>query len=141
MLITRETYQDILISQNEIPPETGGILGGVNEKIITAVKDNGIQSKRICSYTPDVQKMNQVIAKWQNNNIEFMGIFHSHFFGVATLSPEDKKYIERIMRNMPAFIERLFFPIVVMPQREMVSYKASLVGRQLTIEEDIITIC
>lgn len=136
MLINNNVYKEIISNQREIPPETGGILGGTKGRITIAVHDIGIQSEKKCSYTPNVEKMNQIIAEWKEKNIDFMGIYHSHFFGVDTLSEGDRKYIECIMKSMPKSINILYFPIIVMPQKVMVCYRAILNEERFTIEID-----
>ena len=53
-----------------------------------------------------------------------MGMFHVHFGGTESLSEGDKEYIVRIMEVMPKKIGCLYFPVVVMPERKVVAYKA-----------------
>lgn len=133
MRINERLYQKIINMQNDLPPETGGILGGIGGCVTTSVYDCGKKSADMCSYTPDVDMLNEIISEWQVRGIEFMGIFHSHFFGVKTLSDGDRSYIECIMRNMPASVSRLYFPIIVMPEKVMVGYKAQFFGKKLVI--------
>lgn len=51
-----------------------------------------------------------------------MGIYHTHFWNVDvdTLSENDKEYIKKIMDNMPEEIGQLYFPLVLMPKREVI---------------------
>lgn len=136
MQICNRIYQEIISSANELPPETGGLLGGKNGIVTKVVHDNGVQSTCGCSYSPDVNKFNKTIAEWKKEEIDFMGIFHTHFFNVETLSNGDKKYIERILRNMPRHIKELYFPIIVMPRRSMIVYKATLKEERVVVEQD-----
>ena len=73
----------------------------------------------MCSYVPDTDKMNSIIEKWFNEGIEFLGIFHTHYYGVKTLSDADKDYMRRIMNSS---IKILYFPVFVFPNNEMVLY-------------------
>lgn len=75
----------------------------------------------------------------EKKEITFYGIFHTHFFGVNTLSIGDKNYIESIMKSMPISIEKLFFPIVVMPQKEIAGYEAQKEVERLIIKKCNIT--
>lgn len=111
---------------SDMPPEIGGIMGSHNNDLIDEIViDQPYQvNVRPCSYYPNVDFLNQIIDGWQENNICFMGIFHTHFVGVKTLSCGDKKYIDAIMKSMPSYIEYLYFPIFVLPDRELVCYKA-----------------
>ena len=133
MKILGDVYQNICNSVSDTPPETGGILGGSNNVVTEYSLDNGVESGSQCSYTPNVEKLNKVIAEWQNQRIEFMGIYHTHYFGVSTLSDADKQYILAIMQAMPDYVKELYFPLVVMPQREMIVYKATYIKERLTI--------
>ncbi len=140
MKITCNVYNKIILSQRDTPPETGGILGGINGTVTAAELDKGMQTREGCCYSPNVKAINETIKSWQQDNILFMGIFHTHFFGVKTLSLADKSYIEKIMKNMPSFIEGLYFPLIVMPQKEMIVYKATTNKERLTFEAENIVI-
>jgi len=141
MIISKSTLLELLRQLPEAPPEIGGILGGKSGVVCTAAIDTGIDAGRACSYTPDVEKLNKVIAEWQENGIEFAGIFHMHFFGVRSLSKEDVTYIAAIMESMPKCVELLYFPVIVMPAEEVVVYKAQFKDGQLTIVEEKLSIC
>lgn len=120
MKIKFDAYQQILQQQQPLTPETGGILGGDGTTIFTFEPDKGLPCGKMCSYAPDVQHLNRVIREWECSGTEFMGIYHTHFHNVCTLSQGDKKYIESILLNMPPHIKKLFFPLVVMPERKMI---------------------
>ena len=122
------------------PPEVGGILGK-DKNIITCFEyDNGIKTDKLCTYVPDVTCLNNVIEKWEEQNISFCGMFHTHFFGVRTLSQGDKRYINNILSAMPKAINRLYFPIVLPEAKEMVVYMAIRDGEKIKIVEDVIEI-
>ena len=84
MRISRETYNSMLKSVKDIPPESGGILGEKNGIIQFVIYDEGVKNEKMCSYTPNAEKLNLVIREWQEQGILFCGIFHTHFFGVKT---------------------------------------------------------
>lgn len=117
------------------PPETGGILGSNDNEIITTViLDRVVEaSTRHCSYTPNVNFLNDCIDNWMHKNIKFMGVFHTHFMGVKTLSKADKQYIYRIMEVMPNDLTFLYFPVFVLPDRKLSCYKAKRTANLIEI--------
>lgn len=138
MRILRSVTDKINDSISGLPPETGGILGSSDNKIIDTVVFDlpAPENTRPCSYFPNVEFLNQNIDQWQNNGISFMGIFHTHFGGVKTLSSGDKKYINAIMCAMPKGINTLYFPLYVLPERELVCYKAERLNGSVEILQD-----
>lgn len=123
-------------------PEIGGIIGSVKEGIITEVIMDEISASPniMCHYEPNVDFLNQYIAEWLDNGIEFKGVFHTHFSGVRTMSYADKKYINAIMRNMPQSIKYLYFPIFVLPDRKFICYKAEIINNEIYIYQEEVTI-
>ena len=140
MVIERDIYYSIINSASPTPPESGGILGGKDGIIIESLEDNGMPSCRMCSYYPNVRLLNQAIKGWQSREIDFMGIYHIHYWSVSTLSEGDKLYISKIMDNMPKEIEKLYFPILVMPEKEIACYVARRISGKLVIEKDSIVL-
>lgn len=126
MRILKSVIDTIDRSITDIPPETGGILGSRDNELIDEVVMDlpASTNTRACSYYPNVDFLNHTIELWQRNDISFMGIFHSHFVGVRTLSGGDVKYINAIMSAMPQSVEALYFPVFVLPDRELVCYRA-----------------
>ena len=123
MTISKRLLKEIMDKLPKELPETGGIIGGTNGNIITYWIDEVQKTKQsMCSYVPDTDKMNSIIEKWFNEGIEFLGIFHTHYYGVKTLSDADKDYMRRIMNSMPESIKILYFPVFVFPNNEMVLY-------------------
>lgn len=141
MTITYNTYQAIVTAPAELPPETGGLLGIKDGCVCAFVFDEGIPSGRMCGYIPDTKRFNSILTEWQKEDISFAGMVHTHYFDVKTLSIPDKAYIAKIMHSMPSVIQELYFPLVVMPQRELVVYRAVIVNDTVCIETDDITIC
>lgn len=123
---------------SDYPPETGGILGSSDGKCVDKlVMDIPLKtSTRPCSYSPNVDFLNENIKIWQEQNVSFMGIFHTHFVGVKTLSCGDKKYINAIMAAMPDNIEQLYFPVFVLPDRTLVCYKAQRTCNEVEISSE-----
>lgn len=129
---------EILKAMPSLPPEKGGIIGGKEGKICHWEYDDGYPGKG-CMYCPNVEFLNKIIALWMNKGYDFMGIVHVHFGGSKELSDGDKRYIEKIMRAMPDSIEKLFFPIVVQPEKQIVSYVANrgLFGQVRIVTDEV----
>lgn len=126
MKIKKSIIATINNSVVDFPIEAGGILGShdgdVIDKVIVDIPDE--KPEKPCSYSPNVDFLNQNIQLWQEQNILLKGIFHTHFMNVKTLSCGDKKYITEIMNAMPNDIDYLYFPIFVLPDKILVCYKA-----------------
>ena len=124
MRICREIFDEIVNIAIDAPPEIGGIIGGENNVVKAHHMDMGISSVKTCSYTPNVSLLNGIISAGSTERIQFMGIYHTHFFEVRTLSEGDIRYIRNILLGMPDGIDSLYFPLVVFPSRTMVCFKA-----------------
>ena len=140
MKIKRDTLKLIFRNTKYNKKESGGALGESEGVIFDVVFDKGLSDK-MCTYEPNVNLLNSAIEKWQENNIAFAGIFHTHFFGVNTLSSEDIAYIKQILRAMPDSISNLCFPLVLPEKEIIIPYTAKKNNNDICIIEDILTIC
>lgn len=120
--IISEVYNAIVKQLPDGPPEIGGILGGKDNIISIYEIDVGKNRGKCCNYTPNVEYLNLVIDDWIKAGIEFYGIFHTHFYGVKSLSEGDIAYMKAIMKAMPKYVYKLFFPIFVLPEKAMILY-------------------
>lgn len=142
MKISQKVIDNINCQISDYYPETGGILGSRDGTTATDViiekplKTHG----DYCRYEPDVSFFNTCIAEWQNQGITFIGLFHTHFANVETLSDADRKYIITIMSTLPDEIDSLFFPIFVLPKRELKGFCARREHDSVTINEEKIEI-
>lgn len=123
MRVSKEILNEVLNHMPLVPPEAGGIIGGKEGQVCLWKYDKGYSEKG-CAYSPNVDFLNMVIEEWIEKDYDFMGILHVHFGNSKGLSDGDKRYIEKIMRAMPDHIEKLYFPIVVQPERQLISYVA-----------------
>ncbi len=140
MIIHKVILDYIVNNVSKFPPEMGGILGSKNKIICQVELDKGIENNLLCNYTPDVDKLNGVLEKWQQADILFAGIFHTHFHGVRTLSDEDKKYINAILNAMPESLDSLYFPIVLPETKQMIVYLAKRYEGKIEIIEEMMEI-
>lgn len=133
MKILYETWKNLIQSMPDVPPETGGIIGGKGNIILIYQLDNGSSdSNGYDYYAPDIKMLNTTIANWYKNGFEFYGIFHSHFPGGYTLSYGDRKYIHTIMYSMPLEIGSLYFP-VIFPKEDIIVYRAERCNNEVNI--------
>lgn len=136
MIITPNAYVKLLNQFPSFPPESGAILGGFNGMVKSCVFDKGVSSTA-GSYTPDVRCIEETFRIWQTEKLCFLGIAHSH--NGDSLSSGDRQYIETIMRAMPEWVVKLYFPIVK-PRKYIVSYSAKKTAHQILISENPIII-
>ena len=86
------------IRQSLCVPESGGILGINENRVVTEFHHDstGVTTKRI--YVPDTESLNAVIREWNLRGIEFVGFVHSHSAGKKNLSAVDVRCAEKIKR-------------------------------------------
>ncbi len=101
-----------LLSLPKAPPERGGIIGGKNGVITEFFLDETVGSTSEATYEPNTDILNDVIANWFDNDIEFYGMVHSHPKNERELSNGDIEYIEEIMSNSLIGAKK-YFPIVL----------------------------
>lgn len=123
MKIKGTIIKEIIEEMPIVPPESGGIIGGRNGIVSIWFHDKR-EDAYGCNYAPDVIRLNSIVEQWEREKYEFMGMFHVHFWGVKSLSRGDEEYIEQIMRAMPKEIEKLYFPIILQPQKKCITYVA-----------------
>lgn len=138
MKIEKCFYKKFLSSCTNVPPEIGGILGGNSGVITDIIIDDHMAISKKAVYIPDIKFLNRKIEEWENHNIEFYGIFHTHMSD-NTLSNDDRINIEKIMYSMPKQIEKLYFPIVI-PKKEMKVYAAKRQNSKINIYLDCLDI-
>lgn len=131
----KEIFDEIIWTCPNIPPETGGILGSKNGLVVDFLFDKGIKQDFPDQYVPDINKLNKKIENWINVDIEFCGMFHTHFPYGKELSEPDKRYITEILNAVPK--KMLYFPIVF-PNKDMIVWKAELLCDQLILSHESI---
>lgn len=134
MIVFENTYKEMLKKIKPAPPETGGIFGVIDGVVTDFVFDRGL-IEAPCCYMPDVNMFNSVIEKWQEENIDFCGIIHSHMPHEKELSKGDVEYIGKILSCMPDGYSELYFPLII--DGEIIPYKAKMsdVGIEIICEE------
>lgn len=126
MRITRKVYDEIVCFFSDYcDTEQGGMLGSsTGMKIDIFVPDINPFKRTGNIYKPNVEVLNLHLEKWDNTNILFCGMIHSHLTNTPKLSLADEHYIRKILGALQ--INRmLWFPIVLYMKEgiEIVPYK------------------
>ncbi len=135
MKIRRTIYNQIISFCPLVPPEVGGIIGSSGKVIDSVVFDIKYKEYNKAVYIPNTDNLNKIISQWNEDEIYFMGLFHSHPVGQETLSGDDIEYIKSIFNNMPESVKELYFPIVI-PKSHICSYKAINQNHRIVIVDD-----
>jgi hypothetical protein len=111
--ITADVWQEIKKTIGKLPPESGGMLGGCRDTntISTYYFDNSAQTTG-SAYSPDVQVVNTILDKWNNDGIQLMGMIHSHPDTYRQPSSSDEEYAKRIISACKGMTQ-FFMPIVI----------------------------
>lgn len=133
MKITRSVYNEIINGCPRSPIEAGGILGAEHGVIMYAAFDS--TGGEYGKYAPNTDYLNCTISNWQGEQIDFAGIFHSHYPVGELLSGSDVEYIKTIMNALKNACSELYFPVVI-PDKKIVSYKAEIIDGDVVIKKD-----
>ncbi|MBQ8767720.1 MAG: hypothetical protein IJZ16_13065 [Clostridia bacterium] len=138
MKIRQEVFNKISTVANSMSLEIGGILGssenGIVTDMIADLPDNVVGCK--FDYSPNIDFLNAQIENWSENNIVFLGLFHTHFSGSKNLSDADVEYIKAIMNASKGIVEYLYFPLFTLPNNELTVYKAYFNDADIVIDKD-----
>lgn len=115
--------------------EIGGIIGGRKNTVFVVCFDKMEIQYNMGVYTANVEYLNSVISKWQNDSIEFYGIFHTHINGVRELSKGDIDSIYAIMNDLPNDISKLYFPLII-PNNKVLLYSAERLKHEIKITKE-----
>ena len=115
MRITDILLSNLLAAFPVVPPEAGGILGSNDggKTVTHFVFDEGTPLLDRAVYVPNIPFLNSAIQELAVQGVQFCGLVHSHPSAEDSLSEDDKTYIRQIMDAMPAYVNVLYFPIVL----------------------------
>ena len=108
--------------------ERGGILGANRKGIITHFVADTTAQVNGSAYSPDIKKMNKVIAHWKSKGIQFVGFVHSHPPKVISPSVGDALYAGRILKCFQSLNKLLLLIVQTVPNTgtfEMKCYTAT----------------
>ena len=126
-------YGEIIKFTNNYSREVGGFIGIKNNVIIKCWFDDEIAKIPSFSYKPNELKLNHFWDICELEEIEYLGIFHSHLNKSATLSNGDINFIKNFM-NINVCVSTVFFPVII-PGKEMRVYCAKRDAMEITICE------
>ncbi len=110
-IITAEVYDEIKRTIGCRKPEQGGILGSSDGKHIDHYYFDKTADRSSASYTMDTKALNEVIHKWNDNDIQLVGIIHSHPQGINRPSYGDMETAKHIIESIDVQ-GKFFTPIV-----------------------------
>lgn len=110
-VITAEVYDEIRRTIGCRKPEQGGILGSSDGKHIDYYYFDKTADRSSASYTMDTKALNKVIHEWNDNNIQLVGIIHSHPQGINKPSYGDMETAKHIIETIDVQ-GKFFTPIV-----------------------------
>ena len=141
MKIAKNLLEYLDCSIKDFNHETGGILGSDKANTITEIiLDKNNTNQHPCSYSPNTKYLNSVIEQWYTDNIQFLGIFHTHLGNAKALSIGDRKYITEILKSAPDKTDKVYFPIYTLPDRDLIIYSAYLKNEELIINEESVEV-
>lgn len=112
--------------------EIGGIIGEKNNIICEVCFDKTRPNYRMGIYKANTEYLNKKIEEWQNNSINFCGIFHTHTDKSKSLSKGDIETIKAIMKDLPNDIDKLYFPLIL-PKDKLYLYSAKIKNNTVKI--------
>lgn len=110
-LMTSSVYDEICSTIGCRRPEQGGILGSSDGIHIDHYYYDEHAHVTGVSYTFDTATLNKVIARWNEEDIRFVGVIHSHPKGYTSPSAGDMAIARTIVESMDMDGE-IFTPIV-----------------------------
>ena len=119
-LITAGTLNSIINSLGSTDIESGGLIGSSDGSAIDAFfYDAGID----CSakeYNPDIESLQDQLLRWDEENIRFCGIIHSHADD-RYLSNKDVSMARRILENNP--LDSILMPVFLLKDKSIIWYE------------------
>lgn len=122
-IITEEVFTQIRETVGSHIPETGGILGSSDGKSIDHFYYDKTAEVTGATYQPDCPRLDEQIAKWHEEDIEFVGFIHSHPRGAIKPSNPDNLYTKKIMKALDM---EYFVSLIVQAHRTLKGEKAKL---------------
>jgi hypothetical protein len=97
---------------HDCKPGTGGIFGGTQGHILDVEYDIYAEpAENFGAYKPTYKYWNSVNKQWKNYKIGIMGVFHHTTSTSETLTPEDVKFVEKVMSNRRTGSKLIFIHI------------------------------
>lgn len=110
-IFTAEVYDEICKTIGCRRPEYGGLLGSSDGEHIDHFYFDATSERSSGVYMMDIPACNKVIHEWNDNDIELVGVIHSHPHGVTRPSHGDLLMTKNIIESINVH-GRFFTPIV-----------------------------
>ena len=111
--LSAEAFQQILAALGTVRPEQGGALGMDENGVITHFFHDRTAFRTGGTYTPDNKQITRLIDIWEEENVHFCGMIHSHPGNMNYPSSPDVEYAKRILKAMPNTLKGVMhMPIV-----------------------------
>lgn len=110
-IFTSEVYKEIRRTIGCRKPEQGGILGSSDGRHIDYYYFDSSADRCAGSYTMNTKVLNEVIHEWNDNDIQLIGVIHSHPQGVTRPSHGDMLTAKHIIESIN--VEGKFFTPIV----------------------------
>lgn len=128
-IFSRAVFESIKNSIGQLPPESGGMLGGgLDDDIITHFYFDADALCDATHYSPNVDAVNDVLESWNASGVRLRGFVHSHPPGLDRPSNGDALYVREIMAANPelsSFLITIVQPIDRGREFEMVVFQVS----------------
>lgn len=110
-IFTAEVYDEICKTIGHRRPEYGGLLGSSDGVHIDHYYFDATSERSADVYMMDIPACNKVIHEWNDNDIELVGVIHSHPNGVTRPSHGDLLTAKNIIESINVH-GKFFTPIV-----------------------------
>ena len=139
LLFTKEVINQIKVTIGANIPETGGWLGSSDGQHIDHYYFDDTATTSHATYTPDTDRVSEVINAWSEHGVKLVGCIHSHPYGMTTPSKADFDYALKIIKtyNLDRFlmtIAQVAYPLNPTATR-LYSYIYYKKNRKCTIDE------
>ena len=132
--IHQNVYDEIRAALGTRKPECGGVLGACADGRISKFYFDASGRSAENAYTPDYEKINEILEEWAEDGIRMVGMIHSHENEGNFPSCGDLFYCEQILRANPSISEFLL-PIVTLAPFCISVYRVSL-DQRLRVTKD-----
>ncbi|GAB5489942.1 MAG: hypothetical protein Phog2KO_01570 [Phototrophicaceae bacterium] len=99
--LSHEQIQNIVDhAKNDLPNEACGLIGGLNGKVLHIIPIKNVANNPQVHYLMDANEQLQALKQFDQQNIEWLGVYHSHPNGKAIPSQEDSRSAELNTPNL-----------------------------------------
>ena len=133
--ITKETYDEICSHLFNTPAECGGVLGGRKGETVCAFYFDRTGSSSPEEYVPDYLTINGVLDEWAADEIQMLGIIHSHKGNDSMPSCGDLYYCEQILLANEV-LDEFLLPIALPDKRTIDLYVCTIQNARISVRKD-----